>query len=169
MRSVTSKRSRRRMYGGVTSLYASHRSSLVPRRISSTSRKLRVVTIAAASKRRVISAFVATVVPWENSETSDELDAARLDAGHHPLHRVRRGARDLRDVHTAAVLVEDEHVGEGPADVDGYTKSWHARLPTHLRPIVPQRRRAALGAARALKKPAASYSPGPFRAKYHRR
>ena len=62
-----------------------------------------------------------------------ELHASRLDAGHHPLHRVRRRARDLRDVDASAVLVEDEHVGEGPADIDGYAKSWHARHRTHLR------------------------------------
>ena len=36
-----------------------------------TSRKCRVVTMAAGGKRRVISAFVATVVPCENSGTSD--------------------------------------------------------------------------------------------------
>ena len=35
-----------------------------------TSRKCRVVTIAAGGKRRVISAFVATVVPCENRRTS---------------------------------------------------------------------------------------------------
>jgi hypothetical protein len=35
-----------------------------------TSRKPRVVTIAAAGSRRVMSAFVATVVPWQNSATS---------------------------------------------------------------------------------------------------
>ena len=35
-----------------------------------TSRKSRVVTIAAGGKRRVISALVATVVPCENSRTS---------------------------------------------------------------------------------------------------
>ena len=39
----------------------------VPRRISITSRKPRVVTIAAGGKRRVISALVATVVPCENN------------------------------------------------------------------------------------------------------
>ena len=57
------------MYGAETSLYASHRSSFVPSRISRTSRNPRVVTSAAAGKLRVISAFVATVVPCEKSDT----------------------------------------------------------------------------------------------------
>src|SRR5581483_12217809 len=57
-------------YGGATSLYASQRSGFVPRRISITSRKPRVVTIAAAGRLRVISALVATVVPCENRTTS---------------------------------------------------------------------------------------------------
>ena len=39
---------------------------MVPRRISITSLKPFVVTIAARGKLRVIRAFVATVVPWEN-------------------------------------------------------------------------------------------------------
>src|SRR6185312_2244643 len=30
------------------------------------------------------------------------------------------------------VFVQDEHVGEGPADIDGYAESWHARILTHL-------------------------------------
>ena len=58
------------MYGGATSAYASQRSCFVPRRISITSRKFRVVTIAAAGRLRVISAFVATVVPCEKTTTS---------------------------------------------------------------------------------------------------
>src|SRR5581483_9566789 len=57
-------------YGGATSLYASQRSCFVPRLISITSRKCRGVTIAAGGRFRVISAFVATVVPWEKTTTS---------------------------------------------------------------------------------------------------
>ena len=93
---------------------------------------MRVVTIAAASNRRVISALVATVVPWENSETSESsMPAASTPAITPSIGS--EGAGDLRHVDVAAVLIEDEHVGEGPADIDGYTKSWHARLPTHMR------------------------------------
>ena len=53
----------------------------MPRRISITSRKPFVVTMAAGGKRRVSSALVATVVPCENSATpSRSTSASRTPA-----------------------------------------------------------------------------------------
>src|SRR3546814_75659 len=42
----------------------------------------------------------------------------RLDPGEDALGLVRTGRRDLADLGAAGDLVEDEDVGEGPADVD---------------------------------------------------
>ena len=56
------------------------------------------MTIAAGGKRRVISALVATVVPWREQRDVGEVDAGLLDAGHHALDRVVGVDGDLGDV-----------------------------------------------------------------------
>ena len=111
----TSEGSRRRMYGGATS-YASHSSFFQPRRISITSRKPFVVTMAALGRSRVISAFVATVVPCENTSTWPRPTSA-LDSAQDPVDRIGRGRR-LRHGHHTGLLVEHTDVRERSADVD---------------------------------------------------
>ena len=75
-------------------------------------------TIAAFGRRRVISAFVATVVPWQNSAVRER----SMPACSTPAITPSIGSSveaTFATVELAAVLVEHAHVGEGAADVDG--------------------------------------------------
>ena len=88
-----------------------------------TSRKPCVVTIAAGGRRRVISAFVATVVPWEKSATSPR-SMPRLARRRAMTPSIGIGGVEAPCA-TSIVplrLVEDADVGEGAADVDGDPK-----------------------------------------------
>jgi hypothetical protein len=58
------------LYGGRNTSYIDVCTFLWPRRISSTSRKLRVVSIPTFAPLPSISAFVASVVPWMTTSTS---------------------------------------------------------------------------------------------------
>jgi hypothetical protein len=58
------------LYGGRNTSYIDVWTFLWPRRISSTSRKLRVVSIPTFAPLPSISAFVASVVPWMSTSTS---------------------------------------------------------------------------------------------------
>ena len=65
-----------------------------------------------------MSALVATVVPWLNRPTSASSTLGLADAREHAVDRIG-GRRDLGDVEPAGLRVEQAHVGERPADVDG--------------------------------------------------
>jgi hypothetical protein len=54
-----------------------------------------------------------------------EVELGGGDAVHDALHRVARRARDLRDTHVRTLLVEHEHVGEGPTHVHRHSQSRH--------------------------------------------
>ena len=106
--------------------------AFVPRRISITSRKPRVVTIAAGGRLRVISAFVATVVPCEKSDDVAQVDAGLDDARDDRVDRIRR-RRHLADLDRPAVLVQDADVRERPAHVDCDAHLAHAQRLTRCR------------------------------------
>ena len=101
----------------------SQMSSLLARRISITSRKPCVHTMAVRGRRRVIRAFVATVVPCENRTTLERSTPPVLEPLHHAVDRIR-GRAGLGDPDDARVLIQDADIREGPADVDGHAQSW---------------------------------------------
>ena len=106
----------------------------MPRPISTTSRKPRVQTIAAFGSRRVISAFVATVVPWQNRAVSERSTPACSTPAITPSIGSAVEAT-LATCELAAGLVEHAHVGEGAADVDGD----HASVRVHATAPCPER------------------------------
>ena len=124
------------------------------RRSSSTSRKWRVVTSAVSAPRRSITAFVATVVPCTTSPT------CRLARSWSARNRaddravvVRRGREEF--VHPrAAVGLVDDHVGEGPADVDADPRRIHLRFA--IANCIRGEHRAS---CRRMKAPATPISP----------
>ena len=66
----------------------------------------------------MISAFVATVVPWQNSAVRERSMPASSTPAITPSIGIF-GRGDLRHGQLAAGLVENTYVGEGAADVDG--------------------------------------------------
>ena len=108
----------------------------MPRRISITSRKLRVVTIAAGGRLRVISAFVATVVPCEKTTTSRRsIPASTTPSTTASIGSAVDGTFATSTV--AAVLVEDADVRERPSDVhrDTQARHWPSLTACRLRLI----------------------------------
>ena len=75
-------------------------------------------TIAARGSRRVISALVATVVPWENSATSLRSTPALASPAMMPSIGSGDDSR-LLDADQAGRLVHDADVGKGATDIDG--------------------------------------------------
>ncbi len=135
----------------------------MPRRISITSRKPVVVTIAARGKVRVIRAFVATVEPCEKTVTSRRsTSAARAHAVDHRVDRVGRRRRHLRHRDRAGVLVEHADVGERAADVD-----WRPRRTARASQLVdheqPGRHRPVIEAPVHVVGRAARSPPRPWR------
>ena len=87
------------------------------RRISSTSRKPRVVMTPIFGPRRSSSALVPTVVPC--TIESDRRGAAeRAQAVEEALRLVAAARRHLGGAEAAGRRVEQEQVGEGAADID---------------------------------------------------
>ena len=77
-----------------------------------------------------MSAFVATVVPWENSVTFSRLTFAADTPLDDRLHRIARRGWDLRHVDVGRVLVQDEDVCERAPYVYGHSIVRHSPSPS---------------------------------------
>src|SRR5215468_5406482 len=114
IRSATSRRRLRGTSGSGFAMSRSYSSNFRSRPISRVSAKPAVVMSPVTAPLRSISALVKSVVAWTVREKAVESARARG----HRARRIVVGGEDLAAVAPAGVVVVDDQVGEGPADVD---------------------------------------------------